>query len=105
MAVQVAQQKERRDADALIRHLDRLVTCGPWDLDIAYAMSVHGYDAVKWAEGESVLAELVSRDRPQEDHLALATRWYNEAATVARNALGTQPRLLDKLGVREVLFD
>jgi hypothetical protein len=105
MAVQLAQQEERRDADRVIRRLDRLVTRGPWDLDIAYAMSGYGYDAVKWAEGESVLAELVSGDRPLEGHLARAIRWYNEAATAARRALDTQPQLLDKLGVTEALLE
>ena len=105
MAVQLAQQKERRDADRVIRHLDKLVTRGPWDLDIAYAMSGYGYDAVKWAEGESVLAELVSCDRPLERQVTRAIRWYNEAARVARRALDTQPQLLDKLGVTEALLE
>ena len=105
MAAQLAQQEERKDADRVIRHLDRLVTRGPWDLDIAYAMSGYGYDAVKWAEGESVLAELVSGDRPLEGLLTTAIRWYNEAARAARYALDTQPQLLDKLGVTEALLE
>jgi hypothetical protein len=105
MVVQLAQQQERRDADRVIRRLDRLVTRGPRDLDIAYAMSGYGYDAVKWAEGQSMLAELVSGDWPLERHVATAIRWYNEAAAAARRALDTQPQLLDKLGVTEVVLE
>lgn len=105
MAERVAHHNRRGDADTLILHLCRLVTRGPWDLDIAFAMSVYGYDAVKWAEGECVLAELVSSERLRESHLATATNWYNEAATAARSALMARPQLLDKLGVMEVIFE
>ncbi len=105
MARKVAQQTERRDADTVIRHLHKLVTRGPWDLDISSAMSGYGYDAVKWAEGESVLAELVSCARPRESHLTTALKWYDEAATAARSALGTRPQLLAKLGVAEAVFE
>ncbi len=103
MAGQVAQYT--LDARVIQRHLHRLVTYGPWDLDIASAMAGYGYDAVKWAEGEGVLAELVSCEPLLEDSLAMAVKWYNEAAKVARRALATQPHLLDKLGVREVALE
>jgi hypothetical protein len=93
------------DANTIIQHLQRLVTCGPWDLDIAYAMAGYGYDAVKWAEGESVLAELLSCDRPGQYHLTVAARWYGEAATTARKVLKARPQLLRKIGVTERLLD
>ena len=48
----------------MIRRLHGLVTYGPWDLDIASAMSAYGYDEVKWAEGQGMLAELVTCDTP-----------------------------------------
>jgi hypothetical protein len=105
MAGRVAHHNRRGDADTLIRQIHRLVTQGPWDLEIAFAMSVYGYDAVKWAEGECVLAELVSGDRPRERHLVTATDWYNEAVTAAQSALVARPRLLDKLGVTEAIFE
>ena len=105
MAGRVAHHNRRGDADTLIRQIHRLVTEGPWDLEIAFAMSVYGYDAVKWAEGECMLAELVSRDRPGERYLVTATDWYNEAATAARSALISKPQLLDKLGVTEAILD
>jgi hypothetical protein len=99
MAEKVAQQ----DADVVVRRLHTLVTCGPWDLDIAQAMSAYGYDAVKWAEGQGVLAELVSCDLPDKDCLATAIGWYNEAMRTAREALVSAPWLLAKLGVVEVV--
>lgn len=105
MARQVALSRNKEEANAVIQHLLRMVTCGPWDLDIAHAMSGYGYDAVKWAEGESVLAELISSDRPKDRHLAVAKDWYNEAATTARTALVAQPQLLDKLGVAEAVLN
>jgi hypothetical protein len=102
MAGQVAHKNEREDTNTLIQHLHRLVIHGPWDLEIAYALSRYGYDAVKWAEGETVLAELLSCDRPRQGHLACAVQWYEEAAKAARRALGNQPQLLEKLGVLEI---
>lgn len=102
MAGQVAQETKKEDANSIIQHLHRLVTHGPWDLDIAHALASYGYDAVKWAEGETVLAELVSCDRPRQRHLTTALQWYDETATVARRALVNQPQLLEKLGVLEI---
>ena len=102
MATHVARHDERAGVGGVIRHLHGLVTYGPGDLDIAEAMSAQGYDAVKWGEGQGMLAELVSCDLPGETCLAAAVKWYNEAATVARRALVARPRLLAKLGVAEV---
>lgn len=84
---------------AVVRQLHNLVTYGPWDLDVAAAMSTHGYDEVKWAEGQGVLAELVSSDEPTGRTLGAAQSWYQEAALAARRALANQPRLLAKLGL------
>jgi hypothetical protein len=98
MAGQVAQE----DVGAVVLHLHGLVTYGPWDLDIASAMSMHGYDAAKWAEGQGLLAELVSCDLPVESCLTTAVRWYREAVSAAQRALVGQPQLLAKLGVAEV---
>jgi hypothetical protein len=95
----VAHKRRIGDSSIAIRHLHGLVTYGPWDLDIAAAMSAHGYDAVKWAEGQAVLAELVSCDTPPRTVLAAADRWYDEAARTARRALGGHPHLLAKLGL------
>jgi len=103
MATEVAHRKERRDASTIIQHLHKLVTNGPWDLDIAQAMAVQGYDEVKWAEGQVVLAELISCDRPVEQHLAAADRWYKEAVTAAQCALDSRPSLLTKIGVRRTI--
>jgi hypothetical protein len=99
MARQVAHDRNWQDADVLARQLHRLVTYGPWDLDIAAAMSAYGYDEVKWAEGQGVLAELVSCDQVPDTSLTMASTWYDEAAGAARSALATQPQLLVKLGV------
>jgi hypothetical protein len=85
----------------VVRRLHGLVTVGPWDLDIAWAMAAHGYDAVKWAEGQGLLAELVSCDTPAGPALAAAIEWYEKAATTAREALATQPHLLAKMGLRK----
>jgi hypothetical protein len=101
MATKVAQRQERRDASTIIQHLHRLVTNGPRDLDIAQAMAVQGYDEIKWAEGQVVLAELISCDRPAEQHLTAADRWYEEAAIAAQHALDSRPGLLQKIGVQE----
>ena len=62
-------------------------------------MSTQGYDAVKWAEGQGVLAELVNSEAPADTMLAAATSWYDEAAAAARQALSAQPQLLAKLGL------
>lgn len=105
MARKVAQGTNAEDARVIIGHLHKLVTHGPWDLDIAHAMAIYGYDEVKWAEGQVVLAELVSGERPVERHLAAANRWYKEAANTAQRALVTRPQLLNKLGVTEAILD
>lgn len=92
----------QEEVSTVIRHLHELVTYGPWDLDIASAMSAHGYDAAKWAEGQGLLAELVSYDLHEERSLTTAINWYKEAAVAARRALVTRPILLAKLGVAEM---
>jgi hypothetical protein len=92
-------QRAQTAANTIIQHLHNLVTYGPWDLDIALAMSRHGYDEVKWAEGQGVLAELVSSEPPTTDAVSTATAWYDEAANAARQALAAQPCLLAKLGL------
>lgn len=101
MARQVAHQMDCKEVNAVLQRLHRLVTYGPGDLDIAFAMSAHGYDAVKWAEGQGVLAELVNCDRFLESNVTAAAEWCQEAATAARCALATRPQLLHKLGVTE----
>lgn len=83
----------------VIRLLHGLVVNGPGDLEIASAMSTKGYDEVKWAEGQCMLAELVSSERPRETTVTAAAAWYDEAASAARHVLAAQPRLLDKLGL------
>jgi hypothetical protein len=95
----VSRSRETVTVSSVIQHLHGLVTYGPGDLDIASAMSAQGYDAVKWAEGQGVLAELVSADAPADTTLAAATDWYDEAAAVARQVLSTKPQLLAKLGL------
>ena len=92
-------QLESGDARAIIQHLHQIVTHGPWELDIAWAMSPHGYDEVKWAEGEAMLAELVSSNAPPRAILTAAACWYQEAAATAQQALAGQPHLLAKLGL------
>jgi hypothetical protein len=101
MAKKVAHSKVTADANAVIRHMHGLVTNGPRNLDIASAMSAYGYDQVKWAEGQGMLAELVSSDLPRERSVAAAREWYDEAASAARSALVANPRLLAKIGVVE----
>lgn len=98
MAGQVA-QTDWHDAGALAQHLHRLVTNGPRDLDIASEMSRYGFDEVKWAEGQCMLAELVQCDTLAEASLAMVVEWYKEAADVARSALASRPLLLAKLGM------
>jgi hypothetical protein len=99
MARNVAHWNENTDVDAVVRRMHGLVTYGPADLDIAWAMSAQGYDAVKWAEGQGMLAELLSGDLATDISLAAAIGWYEEASTAAQRALASQPRLLAKLGV------
>jgi hypothetical protein len=89
------------DAGTVVHRLHKLVTCGPWDVDIAWAMYPHGYDEVKWAEGQAMLAELISCDVPARTVLAAAAGWYRAAAVAAQHALADRPRLLMKLGVEE----
>ena len=86
-------------ANAVARQMHNLVTYGPWDLDAASAMSRYGYDEAKWAEGQGVLAELVSSERPARTVLAAALTWYEEAAGAAQRALTGQPQVLARLGV------
>ena len=95
----ITHEEEQTSAEIVIRHLHGLVTHGPRDLDIASAMSVHGYDAVKWTEGQGMLAELVDCDVATATTLTAAIDWYNEAALAARHALATRPGLLAKLGL------
>jgi hypothetical protein len=85
---------------AVVQQLHRLVTYGPWDLEVAAAMSPHGYDEVKWAEGQGMLAELISSEKPTGSTLKAAQSWYQEAALTARRALAGQPHALAKLGLR-----
>lgn len=92
-------QNPTREVHAVIWQLHGVVTYGPWDLDIAEAMAPHGYDEVKWAEGQGVLAELVSCEVPGKTTLAAAVTWYEEAANAARQALAARPQLLSKLGL------
>lgn len=101
MAQTVAQYGKKEEASAVIRHLGRLVSRGPQDLEIIAAMLVYGYDAVKWAEGQGLLAELLSCDQPLERVVDSAQTWYREAAVAARDALVTKPQLLAKLGVAD----
>ena len=98
MVGQVAHVREK-DVGAVVRHLGKLVTNGPRDLDIASAMSRYGYDAVKWTEGQGMLAELVDSEVPTATTLTAAMDWYYEAALAAQYALATRPRLLAKLGL------
>lgn len=99
MAHMVAHWGERPEPGSIVRCLHELVTRGPWDLEIAAAMYAHGYDEVKWAEGQGVLAELVTDEASPDTSLSAAVRWYEEAATIAQQALASKPRLLQKLGV------
>lgn len=102
MAQKVAHFGKKEEASVIIRHLGRFVTFGPQDLEIIGAMSPYGYDETKWAEGQGVLAELLSCDQPLEVVVDSAQDWYREAAVAARSALVTKPQLLAKLGVAEV---
>lgn len=86
----------------IVQRLHRLVTCGPGDLEIACTMSAFGYDAVKWAEGQGLLAELVTCASPAGDCLGTAMAWYQEAADAAQRALSARPSLLAKLGLKEL---
>ena len=95
----LTQHQPEAGARAVVQHLHGLVTYGPWDLDIANAMSGQGYDEVKWAEGQGMLAELVTSDTPAAHTLAAAATWCEEAVSAARNALAAQPHLLAKLGL------
>ena len=101
MGTQLAHKKENEGTSTIVRHLHGLVTYGPWDLDVASAMSAHGYDEVKWAEGQVMLAELVNGGAPAGSILDAAAAWYDEAATTARQALAAQPQLLAKLGIAQ----
>ena len=88
-------------ASAVVRQMHNLVTYGPWDLEVASAMSAQGYDEVKWAEGQAVLAELINSDKPRRSTVSAAQAWYKEAAATAQGVLATQPLLLAKLGLVE----
>jgi hypothetical protein len=99
MSEQVTRHQDSTLVSAVVRQMHNLVTYGPWDLDVASAMSVHGYDQVKWAEGQGMLAELVSNDDLAATTVAAAWEWYDEAAATARCALSAQPQLLTKLGL------
>ena len=86
-------------AGPLIHDLHVLVVRGPRDLRIASALSQQGFDAVKWAEGQSKLAELLTPEGPLSLALEAAAAWYDEAAETARSALAGEPQLLEKLGL------
>jgi len=101
MARKVAHDRKKEEASVVIQYLGRFVTLGPQDLEIIGAMLAYGYDAAKWAEGQGMLAELLSHDQPLERVVGSAQDWYHEAAVAARNALVTKPQLLAKLGVAE----
>jgi hypothetical protein len=94
-------QLQTSDVRTTVRHLHSVVTYGPWDLEIASLMSTWGYDAVKWAEGQCILAELVCDDKPARSTLAAAASWLEEATRTARHALSAQPQLLARLGLNE----
>lgn len=98
----LAEGRGPSDVRSLVHNLHGLVVYGPGDLEIAHALSALGYDDVKWAEGQGILAELVTCDAPGEGSLATAQAWYREAASTARRALAGRPRLLTKLGLCEV---
>lgn len=87
-------------AGPLIQDLHELVVRGPRDLRIASALSQQGFDEVKWAEGQSMLAELLTPEGPPVAALDAAAAWYDEAADTARQALAGDPQLLAKLGLR-----
>jgi hypothetical protein len=91
--------QEKLIVSGFIQLMHGLVTYGPGDLDIASAMSGEGYDAVKWAEGQGMLAELVSSDPPEETTVTAAFHWCDEAVSAAREALAAEPTLLAKLGL------
>lgn len=88
---------EAVDVNRVILCMHGLVTYGPSDLHISLAMSRVGYDAVKWAEGQCLLAQLVTSERPLATHVAQALRWYEEAAGAARQVLSDS--LLAKVGL------
>jgi hypothetical protein len=94
-------REKKTNTGQLVQHLHELVTSGPGNLDLACAMSAYGYDAVKWAEGQGLLAELVSCDLPPQTTLRTAGQWYDEAAAAARRALAAHPNLLAKLSLSE----
>lgn len=95
----VAHWKEMAEPGVVVRNLHELVTRGPWDLEIAAAMFAHGYDEAKWAEGQGMLAELLTNEPPAQTSLSAAIRWYEEAVVSAQRALAAKPRLLQELGV------
>lgn len=98
---QVVYQEGDVKANAVVRQMHNLVTYGPWNLEVASAMSAHGYDEVKWAEGQAMLAELISCESPGRGTLSAAQGWYKEASATARDVLATRPLLLAKLGLVE----
>jgi hypothetical protein len=102
MRSMLTETRGQTDVRSLVHHLHSLMVYGPGDLEIAHALSPYGYDAVKWAEGQGMLAELVTCDTPGEGCLDAAQAWYQETASTARRALGAHPRLLAKLGLREM---
>jgi hypothetical protein len=102
---QVVDHERTVMASAVAHQMHNLVTYGPWDLEVASAMSPHGYDEVKWAEGQAMLAELISCDTPARGTLSAAQTWYQEAAATARGVLATRPQLLTKLGLAGLGLD
>jgi hypothetical protein len=92
------QTRQDRNLERVIFALHGLVVDGPRDPDIARSMFRHGYDAAKWAEGQAMLAELVSAEAPPAEALNAAAAWCSEAADVAHRALAGHPDLLSRLG-------
>jgi hypothetical protein len=92
------QTRQDRNLERVIFALHGLVVDGPRDPEIARSMFPHGYDAAKWAEGQAMLAVLVSDATPPAETLNTAAAWCHEAAAVAHRALAGQPDLLSRLG-------
>lgn len=94
-------EARRREIEAMVRHLHHLVVDGLRDREAVRAMTIHGYDEIRWAEGQQLLAELVHSEPYDLSVLSRARGWYEETCRAAREALGDAPLLLARLGLRE----